>query len=129
MSKASTLNEAQAIVKALKTPSDVAIKINEFSKKIQSNRSSTSDKSSLLGTLISELLNLFPNAMPEKLLFDKIKDFDIEDQFLQNILDQFQELGYLLRNKDAQGNRVLKFLNTPFTIGKITILKPKLISE
>jgi hypothetical protein len=63
--------------------------------------------------------------MPEKLLYQKAQEIEIEESFLSENLEKFQTAGYILRNTDKMGNKIIKFINTPFTMGKITVLKPK----
>jgi hypothetical protein len=125
LSKANTEKEAQATVKSMKTPNDIILKLKQYQQKIDYTKSQRGDNYQILGDLITKLLEFFPNAIPESILFEQAVDSGLDNrEFITQILNELQNVGNLIINLDFQNNRLLKFINVPFSYGKISIKKP-----
>lgn len=127
LTKANSEKEAQAIVKSMKTPNEVVLKLKQYQQKMEVNKSQRRDNYQILGDLISQLLEIFPRAIPEAILLKQAADSGLDDrEFITHILSEFQSIGNLIINLDFQNNRLLKFINVPFSYGKISIKKPEI---
>jgi len=122
--KALSIQEASQFVRTLKTPSEMVQRVAKLKANINLTKE---NKYNMLSKLITELLAIFPNAMPQKILFSKASELGLEEEFVSKILKLLHEKGLMIRNKDKtnfNSNFLLKFPSIPFKEGKIIVDKP-----
>ena len=84
------------------------------------------NKFQILGKLITELIAIFPNAMPFSYLIDKgVKEFGLPEEFIEKIIENLNKNGLVLINK-VNHQDVLKFPAIPFSAmnGKLYVSNP-----
>ncbi|MHA1585609.1 MAG: hypothetical protein ACTSVU_01060 [Promethearchaeota archaeon] len=108
----------------MKTPSEFGQRMARLNADLHQSKKNNYE---ILGNVISELLAIFPNALPKDILLSKANEFDISDEFCEGIFEKMSEAGLLLINKDriADSNKtVFKFPSLPIKFGKLFIQKP-----
>jgi len=127
--EAETEPEASQVVRNMKTPGEIGQRLASLQAKYQAPRSS-SNQYELMGNLITEMMGVFPKAMPRQLLLDNAKKLGIDDtDFVNKLIDKMNLEGLVLINKDFQHNEVLKFPKVPFAFGKLYVRKPITASQ
>ena len=122
--KALTINEASQLVRSMKTPKEIELRINKL--KALSSTTKSQNKYLLLGKLITELIAIFPNTMPKFYLIEKgVNEFGLTEEFIEKILENLNKNGLVLINK-VNNKDVLKFPNIPFSAmnGKLYVSHP-----
>ena len=120
--KALTIHEASQLVRSMKTPKEFEQRINKL--KASSSATESQNKYQLLGKLITELIAIFPNAMPRSYLIDKgVKEFGLPEEFIEKIIENLNKDGLVLINR-VNSQDVLKFPSIPFSIGKLYVSNP-----
>ena len=122
--KAESVKEASDLVRSMKTPSEVGQRIARLKAETSSD---TTNKHHLLGNLITELIAVFPNAIPLQMLVSKGVDLGLEEEFILKTIDHLNHQGLVLKNQDNtnfQSHMILKFTNVPFTEGKLHVARP-----
>ncbi len=108
----------------MKTPNEVS---RRLAKVFALKKSGTQNQNYNLGILISELLGIFPKAMPMKILLEKAQNINISKDFVEKSLEDLNKEGLVLLSKDSankNGERVLIFPSLPFKFGKMSVSKP-----
>ncbi|MHA1720468.1 MAG: hypothetical protein ACTSWX_00610 [Promethearchaeota archaeon] len=124
--KALTIKEASQLVRSMKTPSKIEQRINAI--KRFSSASESNNKFQLLGKLITELLAIFPIAMPKEYLIDKgVKELGLQGEFIEEVIENLNKSGLILVNK-FNNKYILKFPSLPFSAmnGKLYVSQPDL---
>lgn len=124
--KALTIKEASQLVRSMKTPSKIEQRINAI--KRFSSASESNNKFQLLGKLITELLAIFPIAMPKEYLIDKgVKELGLQGEFIEEVIENLNKSGLVLVNK-FNNKYILKFPSLPFSAmnGKLYVSQPDL---
>ena len=122
--KALTIHEASQLVRSMKTPKEFEQRINKL--KASSSATESQNKYQLLGKLITELIAIFPNAMPRSYLIDKgVKEFGLPEEFIEKIIENLNKDGLVLINR-VNSQDVLKFPSIPFSAmnGKLYVSNP-----
>ena len=122
--RALTINEASQLVRSMKTPREIEQRINKL--KAFSSTSESQNKFQLFGRLITELIAIFPNAMPRLYLIDKgVNEFELQEEFIENTIEILSKNGLVLINK-INNQDVLKFPSIPFSAmnGKLYVSLP-----
>ena len=122
--KALTIHEASQLVRSMKTPKEIELRINKL--KASSSATQSQNKYQLLGKLITELIAIFPNAMPRSYLIDKgVKEFGLQEEFIEKIIENLNKDGLVLINR-VNSQDVLKFPSIPFSAmnGKLYVSNP-----
>jgi len=122
--KALTIHEASQLVRSMKTPKEIELRINKL--KAISSATQSQNKYQLLGKLITELIAIFPNAMPRSYLIDKgVKEFGLLEEFIEKIIENLNKDGLVLINR-VNSQDVLKFPSIPFSAmnGKLYVSNP-----
>jgi hypothetical protein len=126
---ADSITEASQLVRSMKSPQEISQRLA----RLRANQQSpNSDKYKILGHLITELLAIFPNAMPKHLLVEKALELNIPLEFLEKILQTLHNEGLMLINKDSTNHNthfILKFPSVPFSLGKLYVKKPTSASK
>src|SRR6056297_3418819 len=124
--KTNSLQEANQIVRDIKTPTEVKKRISLIANKYKNASNQKSFNYQLLGDLLSELIAVFPRALPESYLIQRAEMLGLKDEeFIEKILDQLNQHGLMTRNKDQKGRMVLYFPSLPFKFKKLYVKKPK----
>ena len=125
LSVAETEMEASQIVRNMKTPGEIGQRVAKLKAKL-SKVTTKYDNFQMLSNLLTELLAIFPNAMPRDVLIEKAKEVGLEDiDFIHENLEKMSQEGLVIMNIDFNKKIILKFPSVPFTLGKITVSKPK----
>ncbi len=122
--KAESIREASDLVRSMKTPSEVGQRIARLK---AVNSTDSTNKYNLLGILITELIAVFPNALPLRMLVSKGMELGLEEDFIIKTMDHLNHQGLVLKNKDSTNNKshmILKFPNIPFSDGKLQVSQP-----
>lgn len=122
--KAESVKEASDLVRSMKTPSEIGQRLARLKSETSSNMT---NKYNLLGNLITELIAVFPNAIPFQMLISKGAELGLEDDFILKTIDHLNHQGLVLKNQDNtnfQSHLILKFPNIPFTEGKLHVARP-----
>ncbi len=121
--------EASQIVRNMKTPGEIGQRFAKLRAKYQSQKAN-SNNYEILGNLITEMIGVFPKAMPRQLLIDNALKLGLDDlDFIIDILEKMNLEGLVLINKDHQNNEILKFPTIPFSFGKLYVRKPASSNE
>lgn len=98
--------------------------MNRVNKILARNPKKVGNKDILLGQLISELLKIFPNAMPEDFLIEKAIELELDEKYVKDIISKLNERGLVIITKDDSNKskkKILKFPSIPFKFGKLYI--------
>lgn len=125
LTRVSSEKEAVECIQSMKTPNELEERIKKVRNLIKKNENIKQDKSLLFSNLISELLGLFPNAMPKKIIYIKAAEINLDSDFVTKLIKELESNGFLLNSVDFQNNEIIKFINLPITLGNIHIKKPK----
>jgi hypothetical protein len=127
--EAETEPEASQVVRNMKTPGEIGQRLAKLQAKHQ-NQTSSVNNYKILSNLITEMIGVFPQAMPQNLLLENAKKLGIEDElFILNLIEKMNLEGLVLINKDFRHNVVLKFPKVPFSFGKLSVHKPASSTE
>ena len=122
--KALSVTEASQLVRDIKSPKEIWGRVDRFR---ASQKQTNQDDLSLLGELITELISIFPNALPKSLLLEKAIELGISEDKIEGILISMNQKGAVLINKSKiqkQTESFLKFPAIPINFGKLHIKKP-----
>jgi hypothetical protein len=124
--RADSEREASEIVRSMKTPGEITQRMSHLKSVLHKSSTGKNNLYPALGKIITQLLSVFPNAMPQSILISKAKEMLIceNDIEILDILDKLNKEGLMLINKDFNNNIILKFPSLPFTYGKIHVSKP-----
>ena len=123
--KALSVTEASQLVREIKSPKEIWGRVDRF----RANHKQTNlDDLSLLGELITELISIFPNALPKALLLAKAIELGISEDRVEGILISMNQKGAVLinksKNQQQETESFLKFPAIPINFGKLHIKKP-----
>jgi len=123
LAKAESVQEALQIVQHMKSPHKYELQIEKFKAKLQGTKKS---EEVIIGDLLSELIQLFPNQLPKSYLIQAAENIELDLDTLEKNLEKLNQAGLVLINRDFRPNShdfLLKFPSIPFTFGKIQVKK------
>ena len=128
--KANSVGEASDIVRTMKTPSEYRQRINTLKKKHSKTIKKNGFEYRVLGELITEFVAVFPRAISQQMFLNKCRELGIEEpNFVLDLLDELNQQGLVIKNKNAKGKTSLFFPSLPFKYKKLYVKKPKLKKE